>query len=215
MISHGPRTAHRIIGMAGAAAAAALLSACASGTSVRPAVTQSATPAPTPTQTTVPAPPPATPSAQPQPGVTVDDLVTVAAMMYPPYPPPQPGGYQLPGAKWATCESGHSGDQLFEACPVTPRLLSRLNDVISGIPSAPDPLGGGQQAYWSLRTITAEVTPTGGVAHVLLALNGQEHKDLVIVRRGGRLLVDDISCTRQDPTTSSIYRPGWIDRSTC
>jgi hypothetical protein len=56
------------------------------------------------------------------------------------------------------------------------------------------------------------------VVHVVLTLtpvNGQENKDLVIIQRGGQPLVDDIYCTRQDPTTSSIYRPGWLDRSTC
>ena len=90
---------------------------------------------------------------------------------------------------------------------MTTRLRSRLNAVVSGIPSAPDPLGGGQQAYWDLRSITAELTSTGGVVHVVLTLtpvNGQEHKDLVIIRSGGKPLVDDIYCTGQDPTTSSI-----------
>jgi hypothetical protein len=117
-----------------------------------------------------------------------------------------------------TCEQGASGASLFDACPVTPRLRSRLMAVIAGVTSAPDPLGGGQQAYWDLRTITAEVTPSGGVAHVVLTLtpvHGRERKDLVIMRRGGHLMVDDIRCTGQDPTASSVYGPDWLARSSC
>ncbi|MEA2619182.1 MAG: hypothetical protein QOE72_4965 [Chloroflexota bacterium] len=195
MTNHGALRAARATGMA----AAALLTACGSG----------AVPGPFATPATATAS--QTSAVTPQAGATVDELVAVAAMAYPPTTNGQ--------GNWTTCEAGHSGASVFEACPVTPRLRSRLNAVVSGVPSAPDPLGGGQQAYWDTRTMTADVAPTGGVAHVTLgppAAGPPERKDLVIVRSGGQLLIDDIFCTGVDPAASSVYGADWLTRySTC
>lgn len=196
MTNHGALRAARATGMA----AAALLTACGGG---------AAAPGPVVTATTATASQTSTAAAQA--GATVDELVAVAAMAY----PPTKEGL----GNWTTCESGHSGASVFEACPVTPRLRSRLNDVVSGVPSAPDPLGGGQQAYWDTRTMTAEVATTGGVAHVVLSLPAAgrpEREDLVIVRTGGQLLIDDIFCTGVDPAASSVYGADWLIKySTC
>jgi hypothetical protein len=36
-----------------------------------------------------------------------------------------------------------------------------------------------------------------------------------MVIQGNQVLVDDIYCTGQNPTTSDAYAPGWLSRSTC
>jgi hypothetical protein len=53
-------------------------------------------------------------------------------------------------------------------------------------------------------TITPEVTPSGGTAHVT---SGSGLKmDFIMVEQGGELLVDDTQCTGRGPSTS-IYAP--------
>src|ERR1700730_11608842 len=99
MTNHGALRAARATGMA----AAALLTACGGG---------AAGPGPVVTAATATAS--QTSAVAPQAGATVDELVAVAAMAY----PPTTEGL----GNWTTCEGG--GASVFEACPVTPRLRS-------------------------------------------------------------------------------------------
>lgn len=136
--------------------------------------------------------------------------MAVAKAVYPACPSSCPTS----GTSYTTCEAG--GSDLFAACPITDRLKAQLNKDIQGVPSAPDPLGGGQDPYWATETITADATATGGVAHVVLGNGSSSNKtDLLIVVSGGKLLVDDIYCTSSDPATTDAYAAGWLDRSTC
>jgi hypothetical protein len=98
---------------------------------------------------------------------------------------------------YAGCE--HFGGQWSYAhCPDTPRLQAYF-----------------QQHSYSLcrtctqgspaRSMTAEVTPTGGVVHVVL-YDGLLKLDLIMVKVNGQYLVDDSTCTGGGPDTS-IYNP--------
>jgi len=146
------------------------------------------------------------PQAQPAFSPSVADLVNVAAQIYP-----------SEGGRYVTCDSGFSGSTRYSHCPVTARLNDRLLTVFSGSISAPEPLGGGQDPEWPMESISSDLSGTGGVAHVELAKPGSPSSryDLVIHRTQGKLLVDDIYCTKADPSTSSIYQTGWMNRSGC
>jgi hypothetical protein len=93
----------------------------------------------------------------------------------------------------------------------------QFNGNKSGVISAPDQLGGGQDPFWNTEAITAEATLNGGIAHVILGVGGGTTGkfDLFIVIQANHLVVDDIYCTGQNPTTSDAYAPGWLSRSTC
>jgi hypothetical protein len=137
---------------------------------------------------------------------TADELVKVAEQVYP-----------LEGFRYVTCDNGYGGSARYSHCPVTARLNDRLTTVFAGLISAPEPLGGGQDPQWVTESITADVSGSGGVAHVALTKPGSpgSRYDLLIVRSEGTLLVDDIYCTHADPATSSIYVAGWMDRFGC
>ncbi len=63
---------------------------------------------------------------------------------------------------------------------------------------------------------TTETTQTGAIAHVVFIDGSNVFKtDLVIITSGAQLLVDDIYCTGQDPSTTDAYASGWDVRSVC
>jgi hypothetical protein len=172
-------------------------------------VTSTATVSPTSAETATPTPAPATTAA-----ATVAELTVVASMVYPACTPDSCAG----NAMFTTCTAGASGADVFASCPLTPRLLAQLELDISGIPSAADPLGGGQDPEWTTKAVTATPSATGGVAHVVLGFGPgmrMESIDLEIVVQGSQLLVDDISCTGTDPAGADAYAAGWLYRSVC
>jgi hypothetical protein len=180
--------------MRGAVAALVLmLAACANSSA--PLAHTSPSPSANPASTS--------PSATP---MSADDLISVAAQIYP-----------LQAGRYVTCDSGYGGSTRYAHCPVTARLGDRLLTVFSGYISAPEPLGGGQDPEWPAESITADPRGTGGVAHVVLTkpTSPSSRYDLVIILSGGKLLVDDIYCTGADPSTSSIYVDGWMNRFSC
>lgn len=200
-----------------ATALLATLPACSTAPS--PAVSASlpaATPTPSPSSTPLPTPSPtAAPTPTPLPAATVAQLVAVAEAVYPACA--GSSACAAAGTKYTTCDSARPS-LLGPRCPLTARLSSALQAAISGVTSAPDPLGGGQDPEWATESITADVTGTGGVAHVALGFGPgttSERHDLLIVLDGGRLLVDDIYCTGSSPATTDAYAPGWLNRSTC
>lgn len=179
------------------------IAACGASTATAPSTSS------TPSPTVAPAFPSGTPAAA---GLTLAQLTAVAAAVYPMCASGCPHGH------YTTCEIGHSGASLYAGCPLTPRLAMQLQVDSSGIISAPDELGGGQDPFWDTESITAESTEAGGTAHVVLAQTGgtgTETFDLTVVESGSQLLVDDISCTGQDPSSTDAYSPGWAGRSTC
>ena len=79
-----------------------------------------------------------------------------------------------------------------------------------------DPVGGCQDPEWPNELITTETTQTGAIAHVVFIDGSNVFKtDLVIITSGAQLLVDDIYCTGQDPSTTDAYASGWDVRSVC
>lgn len=95
------------------------------------------------------------------------------------------------GAYYGVC--GEDGN--VSACPYTDRLKARLTGLRGTLARAQNPS--------ETREITAEITgPDAGIAHVKL-FQGHASLDLRVVRRGGRLLVDDEICAGQQDT--SVY----------
>jgi hypothetical protein len=140
---------------------------------------------------TVTAPPsPATPPAQP---VTAGAIVAVAGRIF--LRMARAGGY------YGECDSGSD----FAQCPVTVRLLVRLKQNPTGGP------GGGSvpfcrcQNFWPNQTVTATVTPNGGVAHVTIF--GNVVIDLIMTEVDGVLLVDDTQCDGRGASTSIYATP--------
>jgi hypothetical protein len=125
--------------------------------------------------------------------------------------------YPYEGFRYVTCDSGYGGVSRYANCPVTKRLNDRLTTVFDGLVSAPEPLGGGQDPEWATRSITAEPSGSGGIAHVALAKPSAQGSryDLVVIKSGANLLVDDFYCTGADRASSSIYREGWMSRYGC
>lgn len=119
---------------------------------------------------------------------------------------------------FTTCDAGSSGSDVFAPCPLTSRLATQLQDDVAGTPSAPDPLGGGQDAEWATETFDAVPSSTGGTIHVSLGFGAGtalEKIDLLVVLRGSDLQVDDIYCTGSDPEATDAFVPGWLTRSVC
>lgn len=163
------------------------------------------TPLPTPTPISVPL---STAAA------TSNELSRLAATMYPPCTPSTCAGAAL----FTTCDAGSSGADVFAPCPLTPRLETQLQDDVAGTPSAPDPLGGGQDPEWATETFNAAPSSTGGIIHVSLGFGAgtaPEKIDLIVVLRSSDLEVDDIYCTDTDPELSDAFVPGWLTRSVC
>jgi len=186
----------------------ALLASCGSPASPTASVTSTptaaATPAATPTSTPAPS---ATLSA------TVDQLTVVASALYPACTLSNCAG----DAMFTTCDAGSSGPDVFASCPLTPRMLTQIKHDVDGVPSAPDPIGGGQDPEWTTETVTANPSSTGGIAHVTLGFGPgttTEEYDLVVILQGSTLLVDDLYCTGSDPA-GDVYATGWLNRSIC
>ncbi len=119
---------------------------------------------------------------------------------------------------FTTCDAGSSGADVFAPCPLTPRLVTQLEDDVAGTPSAPDPLGGGQDPEWATEAFNAVPSSTGGIIHVSLGFGAgaaPEKIDLLVVVRGSALQVDDIYCTGTDPETADAFISGWLTRSVC
>lgn len=127
------------------------------------------------------------------------------------------------GAKFATCDSGYSGQQgvmgdKLTTCPLTSRLLQQLETVTAGAASAPSAVGGGQDEQFTAETFTAVPGASGGTVHAVLTPIGGGASaaiDLVFVTSGAKLLLDDVYCTGKDPATTDAYAVGWLTRATC
>ena len=187
----------------------ALLAACGSPANPTANVTSTAAPAATPAATATPTPAPsATPAA------TVDELTVVASLVYPACTPANCAG----DAMYTTCDAGSSGPDVFASCPLTAHSLAQIKHDVDGVPSAPDPLGGGQDPEWTTETVTASPSSTGGVVHVTLGFGPgttTEEYDLVVILQGSKLLVDDLYCTGSDRSGGDVYASGWLNRSVC
>jgi len=194
------------------------LAACgASGTgpTLSPGAGESASAVPTPTPTplvtrTPTAAPTATPGATPAEAGS-ESLDAVAFKVYPPCTTDVCQGH---GTSFTTCTG--AGPNIYSACPLTARLAAQLLKDISGVASAPDVLGGGQDPEWESETLTGVTSASGGVVHVVLGAGSLLYKtDLVIVMQSGNLLVDDLYCTGADLSTTDAYAAGWVARSPC
>ena len=160
--------------------ATCVLAGCAAGAGT---TTQSATPSPATTPSPVATPSP-TISPTPEP-VSAAEVVAVANHFW-------------FGSSPNPC---HVLD-----CPITPRLAARMAELMK--------IQSGQKTgtvdLWCrcqnglVQTITGEVSPDGGTAHVTWDTGPK--MDFLMVVQDGRLLVDDTQCTGLGPTTS-IYGP--------
>lgn len=155
-----------------------LLAACGASTTTTGGQGTPAAPAPT-----------ATPAAAP---VSAAAIIAVADRVFLRTP--------TSGAQYGECDSGSD----FSACPVTQRLLGRLeqNPVSGGI-------GGATpfcrcQGLWPSQSVTATPTVGGGVAHVTI---GNVVIDLVMTVVNGTLLVDDTLCNGRGAATSIYTNP--------
>ncbi len=83
-----------------------------------------------------------------------------------------------------------------QSCPITERLRQRFSS-ITGVKAN---MICRCQNFSDTRTITVEATPTGGIAHVVLFRDSWK-MDLIIVRSGDKLLVDDTACTGKPGTS--------------
>jgi hypothetical protein len=93
----------------------------------------------------------------------------------------------------------YSGGWGYSRCPITPRLLAYFQQ------QRPYGLCRSCTQGSPTRTMTAELTPTGGVVHVVL-YDGLLKLDLIMVKLNGQYLIDDSTCTGGGPQTS-IYNP--------
>ena len=142
--------------------------------------------APAQTTTSATATATATATASAAATVTAAELIAVAKAIYPYLP--QYGYYSVCGVNVAELVN----------CPVTQRLKTFLTQ-------KQITLCGCQNPALSLE-LTADPAGTGGVAHVLYGGATGRHFDLIIVRSGGALLVDDQECTGGGPATSIYVR---------
>lgn len=82
-------------------------------------------------------------------------------------------------------------------CPYTDRLKARLRETGQTLGRAQNPS--------STFTVRADVIGRdSGVAHVVM-FQGRQAMDLIVIKTGGRVLVDDETCTGRAAT--SIYAP--------
>ena len=107
----------------------------------------------------------------------------------------------MSGAEYGECDSASD----FSACPVTPRLLGRLEQhPISGGVGGAAPFCRCQN-FWPTQSITATPAAGGGVAHVTIF--GSVVIDLVMTVVNGTLLVDDTLCSGRGAATSIFANP--------
>ena len=130
----------------------------------------------------------ASPSASPARSALAEELVAVAKVTFP---------YVAQYKYYAVC--GLTGDTA--PCPCTERLKARLAAANITLCPCQNPA--------SSLDVTPTPTQTGGIAHVVLGYGAAPIKlDLVIVRSGGQLLVDDELCTGGAGSTSIYERSG-------
>lgn len=106
---------------------------------------------------------------------------------------------------YADCALANNGQWGYSQCPLSPRLRAYLSQrmyALCRVCTQGSPT----------RSMTAELTPTGGVVHVAL-YDGLLKLDLIMVKVNGQYLVDDSTCTGGGPQTS-IYNsadstPNW------
>lgn len=118
------------------------------------------------------------------------------------FPPSSPQSHPPGTDGYVECEFSTGVDDDFSNCPVTARFLARLRQN----PNASDrarPFCRCQNIL-PIREVTAESTPSGGVAHVNLA---NAAIDLIMKLDGGRLLVDDTQCRGKGSETSYYTDP--------
>ena len=136
-----------------------------------------ATSAPTPATAT-----PATTAATPASGtVTAAALVAIGEQVFPP---------TVDGTAYIECSNGGN---VYASCPITGRLEQRLQQAKVTLCRCQNPA--------QTRSVTADITQTGGVIHVSY---GSQRFDLIAVQAGGSLVVDDQRCQSGGPATS-IY----------
>ncbi len=140
-------------------------------------------------------PPPAAPEPSPATPVTAADIRAVGEKVF--------AGPHPSGCDWRDRAT----------CPVTDRLAARLTEITQPPASGPGPLNPFcrcQNVPAPAAVVTGELTPTGGVAHVTL---GAPQFDLIVVRQGTTLLVDDMRCGGRDAETS-VFAPQLVLCST-
>lgn len=130
------------------------------------APTRTGTNSPQATQAQVPTlsstPPPSTTAAP-----TASELLRVAGLVYPPCTPSTCAG----SSTFTTCDAASAEEtDVFADCPLTPTLEIQLRDDVGASPSAPDPLGGGQDPEWTAERFSAAPSATGGVVEATLGV---------------------------------------------
>ncbi len=176
------------------------------------APTRTGTNSPQATQAQVPTlsstPPPSTTAAP-----TASELLRVAGLVYPPCTPSTCAG----SSTFTTCDAASAEEtDVFADCPLTPTLEIQLRDDVGASPSAPDPLGGGQDPEWTAERFSAAPSATGGVVEATLGVGtASERLDLVMIVQGSQLLVNDLYCTASGPDGGDAMAPGWLARAAC
>jgi hypothetical protein len=118
---------------------------------------------------------------------SASELIAVAKAVYP---------YSAQYGYYTVC--GQDGD--LSQCPMTDRLkafLTRTQTTLCGCQNPAPSMD-----------VAAAPTGTGGVAHVELGYQSPLRFELVIVRDGTRLLVDDQLCTGSGASSSIYVRSG-------
>jgi len=110
------------------------------------------------------------------------------------------------GKIWAGPGGNPCNSATISGCPVTPRLAARITQI-----EAPSAIGSGPPNSWCRCqnvadvAMTADITPSGGTAHVDFK-NGVK-VDFIMVEQAGSLLVDDTQCTGRGASTSIYVDP--------
>ncbi|HEY6470405.1 MAG TPA: hypothetical protein VI434_11625 [Candidatus Dormibacteraeota bacterium] len=200
----------RFAGLLAVTAMCTVVATASCGTAGAPASTGTNSPQSTPPQipTLSSTPPPSTTAAP-----TASELLRVARLIYPACTPSTCAGSFM----FTTCDAASAEESdVFADCPLTPTLEIQLRDDVGASPSAPDPLGGGQDPEWTAEEFAAQPSATGGVVEVSLGVGAAAEKlDLVMIVQGSQLLVNDLYCTASGPDGGDAIAPGWLERSTC
>jgi hypothetical protein len=144
-------------------------------------------------------------TATPSPVVTPTPVVTPSPTVSPtPEPVTTARILAVAGQFWW---GGTNGYCPYLECPITPRLATRMAELIKiqlGYPTGGGDLWCRCQNAAPKPTIMARVTPGGGTATVDFGLGGSYKVDFLMVVQDGKLLLDDTQCTEVGPSTS-IY----------
>jgi len=110
------------------------------------------------------------------------------------------------GKIWAGPGGNPCNSATVAGCPVTPRLAARIIQI-----ETPASTGTGPPNSWCRCqnvadvAMTADVTPSGGIAHIDFK-NGVK-VDFIMVEQRGSLLVDDTQCSGRGASTSIYVSP--------